>query len=134
MAELAIADYRGYELSKLESEIEGLSYTVHTLEKLHELYPQYEMYFIIGSDNLRKMEDWYHPEEIFRMCTVVMGNRPGAEGEKDGRFADKLMRIEIEPVDISSTEIRQMVREDKSIEQFVPPAVAEYIRKEGLYV
>lgn len=134
MTTLAISDISGFELSRLESEIRGLSYTVHTLEKLHESYPAHEIYFMIGSDNLHKMEDWYHPEDIFRMCTVVMGNRPGLEGEQGGKFADKLMRLDIEPLDISSTEIRQFVREGKPIEQFVPPAVAEYIKKEGLYV
>lgn len=134
MTSLAIADYPEYEISLLEADIKGPSYTVHTLDKLQELYPDYDIYFIIGSDNLHKMEEWYHPEEIFNLSTVVMGNRPGIEGEMQGRFADRLLRLEIEPVDISSTEIRQMVREGKSIEPFVPLKVAEYILRKGLYV
>lgn len=134
MTSLAILDQANFELSKLESEIKGPSYTVHTLERLHLLYPDYEIFFIIGSDNLAKMEEWHKPEEIFRLCTVVMGNRPGAEGCKGGRFENRLLRIEIEPLDISSTELRLAVKRGESIEQFVPPAVANYIAREGLYV
>jgi len=134
MTSLAIFNQPDFELSKLESEIKGPSYTVNTLERLHLLFPEYDIYFIIGSDNLAKMEEWHKPEDIFRLSTVVMGNRPGEEGRKSGIFEDKLMRIEIEPVDLSSTEIRKAVKRGESIEHFVPPAVAQYIAEEGLYV
>lgn len=134
MTVLGILGQPDFELSTLESKIEGPSYTVHTLKRLHLLFPDYEIYFIIGSDNLAKMEEWHKPEEIFRMSTVVMGNRPGEEGRKRGIFEDKLMRIKIEPVNISSTEIREAVKRGESIEHLVPPAVAQYIAEVGLYV
>lgn len=134
MVELAIEDIPDFLLSDLESEIEGPSYTVKTLMRLNQIYPDFELYFIIGSDNLKKMEEWYQPEKIFQLATVVMGNRPGEEGTRTGLLEDKLKRINIHPVDISSTEIREAVRNCKPIDRFVPPRVAEYIAREGLYV
>jgi nicotinate-nucleotide adenylyltransferase len=133
MVELAIRDIPDFLLSDLESEIEGPSYTVKTLTRLAQKYPDFELYFIIGSDNLKKMEEWYQPEKIFQLATVVMGNRPGEEGLRTGAFEDRLKRIRIHPVDISSTEIREAVRDNRAINAYVPPQVAEYIAREGLY-
>jgi nicotinate-nucleotide adenylyltransferase len=134
MVELAIKDIPDFLLSDLESEIEGPSYTVMTLTRLVQKYPDFELYFIIGSDNLKKMEEWYQPEKIFQMATVVMGNRPGEEGLRSGQFEGRLKRIEIHPMDISSTEIREAVRNNRTINEYVPPLVAKYIAEEGLYV
>jgi nicotinate-nucleotide adenylyltransferase len=134
MVELAIKDIPDFLLSDLESEIEGPSYTVMTLTRLVQKYPDFELYFIIGSDNLKKMEEWYQPEKIFQMATVVMGNRPGEEGLRSGQFEGRLKRIEIHPMDISSTEIREAVRNNRNINEYVPPQVAKYIAEEGLYV
>ncbi len=133
MVELAIQDIPDFLLSDLESEIEGPSYTVKTLTRLAQKYPDFELYFIIGSDNLKKMEEWYQPEKIFRLATVVMGNRPGQEGLRSGVFEDRLKRIRIHPMNISSTEIRDAVRNNQAIDAYVPRPVAEYIAREGLY-
>ncbi len=134
MTEIALQHEQYFEASDLESDIEGLSYTVHTLERIKALYPNYELYFIIGSDNLGKMEEWHEPEAIFELAHVVMGERPGEDDTVDSPFRDRILKIKMEPVDISSTEIRKMVREHKSIEGLVPPGVAEYISRNGLYV
>lgn len=134
MVQLAIGDIPGFELSEVEKEIEGPSYSVNTLKKLHEIYPEYEIYFIIGSDNLGKMEEWHRPEKIFDLAHVVMANRPGDDRPEQSRFEERMIKIKMPPMDISSTEIRNMVREGKAIDKFVPPDVVKYIRTEGLYV
>jgi nicotinate-nucleotide adenylyltransferase len=134
MTRIAVENEKYFEASDLESNIKGLSYTVNTLERIKDIYPEYELYFIIGSDNLEKMEEWHKPELIFELAHVVMGERPGEDSTADSPFRDRILKIEMEPVDISSTEIREMVREKKSIDGLVPPKVAEYIVRNKLYV
>lgn len=134
MTKIALEDEPHCEASDMESKMKGLSYTVNTLEHLKAIYPNYELYFIIGSDNLSKMEEWHKPEEIFNLAHVVMGVRPGEDSAIDNPFKDRIVKIKMEPVDISSTEIRKRVREHKTIEGLVPRPVAEYITRNKLYV
>jgi len=134
MVKLAIRDFKGFEISNIESDIEGPSFTVKTIAKLIELYTESDIYFIIGEDNITNMEEWYKPEEIFKLSKVVMGNRPGSTPDDNARFNDMLIRIDIPPMDISSTDIRKAVSERRSIDDLVPDVVKEYIAREGLYV
>lgn len=134
MTSLALKNEQYCEASDMESKMKGLSYTVNTLERLKNIYPNYELYFIIGSDNLSKMEEWHKPEDIFKLAHVVMGERPGEENILSSIFRDRIEIIQMEPVDISSTMIREMVRAHKPIDILVPPAVAEYIIRNKLYV
>jgi nicotinate-nucleotide adenylyltransferase len=134
MVKQAILDFNGFEISDIESEIKGPSYTVKTIRKLIDLYPGSEIFFIIGEDNITSMEEWYKPEEIFKYSKVVMGNRPGETPKSNARFNDMLVRISIPPMNISSTEIRKAVHENRSIDNLVPDVVSEYIAREGLYV
>jgi len=95
--------------------------------------PDSELYFIIGADNLAKMEEWHHPEKIFATAHVVVGQRPGAKPAAC-RFEQQMLKINIPPLDISSTQIRNLARAGRPIADLVPPAVAEYIARERLYV
>lgn len=134
MTELSIAEIPEFEASALEAEITGPSYTIKMLEKVKLHYPEFELYFIIGSDNLAKMEEWYQPDLIFSLAQVVMGNRPGPDGSLTGKYEQKLLKLEIEPTDISSTQIRAAVKAGANIKKYLPTQVADYIIKEGLYV
>ncbi len=79
---------------------------------------------MIGGDNWALFDRWYHAEDIKQNYQIVVYPRKGAEGGIEG----------LELIDISSTEIRQRIKEGKGIRRMVPKAVADYIRKEGLYV
>ncbi|NIR65864.1 MAG: nicotinate (nicotinamide) nucleotide adenylyltransferase [candidate division Zixibacteria bacterium] len=134
MTEIAVKDKAGLQASAIESHIRGHSYSLKTLRKLKDEFPEFALYFLIGSDNLKKMEDWHKPEEIMRLAQVVMAERPGEEGSAPARFEKKIMKIEMPPVDISSTQIREAVRRGDPIDDYVPEEVAQYIDRNKLYV
>jgi nicotinate-nucleotide adenylyltransferase len=87
---------------------------------------------LIGADGLRTFAKWRNPEKIVELATVVVLRRSGESPDVSGLPGPPTL-IETRRIDISSTEIRQRVREGKSIRGFVPDAVADYIASAGLY-
>ena len=95
------------------------SYTWNTLQALSKDYPEREFVLMIGGDNWDLFDKWYRAEDIKQNYEIIVYTRtPGEPGF----------------IDISSTNIRQRIKEGKGIRRLVPKAVADYIRKEGLYV
>lgn len=142
MVRAAIAPYPQYEISTIEIERGGYSYTVDTLRALEELYPERELMLVIGTDMLYMFEKWYRFEDILKMCTLVAVGRNRGDSEGMFEMADRLRRkygarvdvIIIDPVEISSTELREMVRSGCDISAYVPQGAAEYIKEHGLYL
>jgi nicotinate-nucleotide adenylyltransferase len=94
------------------------SYTWNTLQALSKDYPDREFVLLMGGDNWALFDRWYHHEDIAANYQIVVYTRtPGEPGY----------------MDISSTEIRQRIREGRGIKRMVPKAVAEYITKHHLY-
>ena len=131
MLELTVAGHGDFEISKIELERQGPSYTIDTILSLKELYPYNEFCFLLGADNVLEMEDWFQPERIFENVVVAAVNRPGFH--PSGRFASKVRYFDMEPVPISSTMIREKVKAGESIAGFVHPAVEKYIEENDLY-
>lgn len=139
MVRLATAPYPGLVASDFELAREGKSYTAHTLSLLKEEMPEAELYFIMGSDMLRTLHSWYHPETICQCARLVCICRQGEEGGET-EAAQRLQEaygadvILLPPVrEVSSTEIRERVHKALPITHLVPQAVAEYICANGLY-
>ena len=128
------AQVSDWELLKKEK-----SYSVETIRHFKELYPEDELFFIIGADSFRDLPSWWHYRELMELCSLVVVSRPDvlketllsrfAGDEKPPRvfFLDDIF------VDISSTQIREMVKKGEDISRLVPPAVSDYILKNGLY-
>lgn len=132
MVNLAIKNNPYFELSDIEIRRGNVSYTVDTLKQLHGEYPKgTEFYFITGSDSLSIIDSWKDPEEIFKLCVFVVAKRPGFQLKKELPYGSKV--IEITPVDVSSSEVREMVKKGESISSFVPTKVVDFIEKNGLY-
>ena len=131
MLQLALRDIPEFEISDIELVREGLSYSVDTLREIKKLYKNMEIIFIIGADNISEMESWYRPDEIFKYATVVSFNRPGYESR--GKYKMKIRLFNMQPVDVSSTDIRERVGAGRSIEGLVSDPVREYIEKNKLY-
>jgi nicotinate-nucleotide adenylyltransferase len=91
-----------------------------------------ELFWLIGADGLQTFAKWRNPEKIVELATVIVMRRSGEMPDVSG-FPGPPRVIETRRIDISSTEIRQRVREGKSIRGFVPDAVADYIASAGLY-
>ncbi|MCJ7577911.1 MAG: nicotinate-nucleotide adenylyltransferase [candidate division Zixibacteria bacterium] len=134
MTQLAVKGNPYFFVSDIELKREGLSYTVETLKELKELHRDSEIYFLTGSDVLDEITTWKDPEEIYKLAKIVIAVRPGFDKfDPENHFAKKSIIVEITGMDISSTQIREKVRNGESIKYLVPSKVEEYIRKRNLY-
>lgn len=142
MIALAIANNPKFELSTIEMEREGTTYTVDTLRLLTKQYTDTEYYFIIGADSLFQLPKWKNPQEICSLCTIVAANRDRVEEEKLIGQADYLKNIynagiiliDMPTIQISSEVIRERIASNRSVRYWLPEAVMEYIAKNDLYV
>ena len=131
-----------FEVSDIEINRGGKSYTVDTVNAVKELYPQGDLYLFMGDDMFLSFNKWYKYEEIINMCTIVAACRTEALLELDNMraFARDVLHIgehkvifcESVPVEISSTTIRENIK--NNCFDYIDGAVAEYIKAEGLYL
>ena len=157
MLELAVADRPGFQVSRLEAEREGPSFSIDTLKALRLwLGPEAELFFIIGMDAFAEIHTWKAYRELLDYASFVVIGRPdhcqqscgqtvvadfpgyafvealgswGGESDQEGA----IYPLAVPPMEVSSTAIRQAVREGKSIQGLVPEAVVQYIEAHGLY-
>jgi len=142
MLEAAITGRKGFEVSDIELYRPGLSYTIDTLKALRDrLNPSDELFFIMGWDSINELPRWKQAPELVKLCTIVALTRPNTvkpDMKKLERAIPGLKghytMLDIPPVDISSTEIRDRVKDGKAIKRLVPAAVEKYIRENNLYV
>ena len=141
MVRLAIGDTPGFEPSRLELDREGRSYTLLTLQELHRIYPDGELYFIIGGDSLTQLHTWYRAKEFIPLCTFVVFARDQVDKEAAEdccqrlreEYGGRLVLMDAPLWEISSTQIRALAAKGAPLCEFVPPAVEDYIHKKGLY-
>ena len=132
MAKLLVGDDARFQVDAVEIERGGLSYTVDTLTTLTARWPSAELYWLVGADVPRSFAKWRQPERIVELATVVVLQRAG-ETPDLASMPGRPRCLATRRIDISSTEIRDRVRQGKSIRGFVPDAVAAYIEAERLY-
>lgn len=128
MVKRAISGLDGFEPCDWEIKREERSYTRDALLHFKEAFPEDELYFIIGGDSLKDFDKWYKPEEILKLCTLLVYDRAG--GVTDSCFAKKIDGVKI---DISSSEIRENVKNGVSIEEKVSKAVSQFIKRNEIY-
>lgn len=140
MVRLAIADNPCFTVSDMEIRRGGQSYTVDTLRLLKQIYgPSYILYFISGTDTIEDLPNWNHPEDILRLCEFIGAARPGTTDivdsikERFGSLGKHILPMPVPTMDISSTELRRRIRGGLSIRYMMPPSVAAYIQKNGVY-
>jgi nicotinate-nucleotide adenylyltransferase len=129
MLELALAGEPRFQLDARELEPGATGYTVDTLRALkREFGPQRTLYFLMGADQLAKLDDWHRPDEVRRLARVAVFARPGFElAERDAE------RVPLAPMDISASAIRARAARGDDLAGMVPPAVANYIARHNLY-
>jgi nicotinate-nucleotide adenylyltransferase len=130
MVKLAIKKNNYFSVSDIEIKRDGRSYTIDTVREFKRTYPDDDLYFIIGSDLLKYLDDWKDLDEIIKMVKFVVATRPGYLLEK---IPSHIATLPIRAVDISGFEIRKAIEEDKSFRYLVPEAVFNYIGKHRLY-
>jgi len=112
---------------------DGPSYTLHSVEHIERVYPNAHLFWIIGSDHLPHLNKWYCIEKLVRKIRFILVQRPGHDFTWPGIPGLYLFPVENPLVPISSSNIRQFIREGKAIDDFVPPEVARFIREQHLY-
>lgn len=123
MVRLAIRGNPSFRISTIEIKRKGKSYSVDTLEELHRLYKgEARFFFIIGSDSIPGLKAWKGIDKLMKLSKLVAVTRPGYHLRYPG-----VMMIEIPTLSISSTDIRRLVKQGKSIRYLVPSAVRRYI-------
>ena len=140
MVRLAIRDYPYFELSLIEAQKSGNTYTYETLESLTTLNPNTKYYFIMGADSLFQIEQWYQPERIYKLAILVCAIRDDydimdikAKGSMLEQAGAEIIYLDIPKIELSSTNIRAKVQKNLSISNDVPVEVANYIKQEHLY-
>ena len=128
LVRLAVAGYSKFKASDFEFHLPRPSYTIHTLEALHRAYPEHAFYFIMGSDNWASFTRWYEWERILSENHILIYPRPGYPVQKD--MLPGHARLVSSPVfEISSTFIRQALKEGKDIRYFLHPAVYDRLKE-----
>ncbi len=142
MAEIAAKEADYIEVSDIEYNRDGLSYTVPTVEEIYEKYPVEGMInFIIGTDAFKNIESWYQTEKLKNLVDFVLFVREDEQQLKqDETYLQKLKQkgynykmMKMPFIDISSTQIRKNIHNSVPIKAMVPDGVAKYIDKHDLY-
>ncbi|MCR4649544.1 MAG: nicotinate-nucleotide adenylyltransferase [Lachnospiraceae bacterium] len=145
MLKLAVEDIEKFETSDIEIKRPGYTYTKDTVIELKKLYPNDELYFLVGTDTLFNIEKWYEPQFLFDNLIFLVADRNDSESKKKVDYLKFQFNAEIEFLnndfyDISSSEIREYIKkngysfEDKRISENISSEVLEYIKSNHLYL
>ena len=126
----------GIEISDIEREMGGVSYTINTIRELAKRCPDERFYLLIGGDMLFSFREWFKYESILKESTVCAVAREDDSFTDMVEFANQIGRVKVLPanvVDVSSTEIRERLSSGGDVSELVPGTVAEYIDENGLF-
>ena len=134
MVEVAIEGKENLEVSPVEINRKGPSFTIETLGEMKEVYGN--IAFIVGADNLINIDTWKEPEKLLNSCPFIVAPRGGIlKGDfNKGIFKGKDLRfLNMSEISLSSTEVRERIIEGQPIDGMVPKRVRDFIREKGLY-
>ena len=144
MLQLALAGHDSMQVSTIETERGGISFTAQTLAEIHESRPEAKLFFLMGADSLHDLHSWRDPEKVCQLAIPVAVGRPDSPPPDYRSLAglvspERLQEIERAQVqspliDLSSTDIRRRVCQGKSIRYRTPRAVEKYIETQRLYL
>lgn len=134
MVQAAVGDVAGVEASRLELDRGGESYTADTLATMAELHPGAELFLVVGWDVADQLATWERHDEVQRLATLVVVNRPGSGRprfleEQGWRVTD----VTIPNLEISSTDLRARAVDGRPFDYLVPEAAVHVLRARGLY-
>ena len=142
MVELAVQGNPHFQLSTIELDREGTTYTVDTLAQLTKENPNTDYYFILGADSLIKLETWKNCQGVLDLCTVVVAGRDDLKTEdiqlkiqyyKD-KYGARIITLNMPSYELSSGFLRDRISKGKSIQYYVPEKVKDYILSNFLYM
>ncbi|MEA4981344.1 MAG: nicotinate (nicotinamide) nucleotide adenylyltransferase [Paludibacter sp.] len=134
MVILSISGNDKFKASDVEFTMPIPSYTIDTLHRLSELFPEHRFSLVIGSDNALVFDQWKNPEQILNEYDVFVYPRNGYDFQLVAAKYPKMQLLDTPIYEISSTEIRGMIRENKATGPWLHPMVAAYIKENSLYI
>ncbi len=132
MVQLAVEDNSYLKASNVEFHMEKPSYTIYTLAVLTEKYPDFDFVLLMGSDNLESFHRWKNHKEIIANYAIYVYNRPGKKQTKFDNHP-KIKFFEAPLMQISSSYIRNQIKEGKSVEYLLTPKVFNYLMEIHAY-
>lgn len=141
MVKRAIQNNNNFELSLLEIERQGMTYTVDTISELVEKNPDIDYYFIIGADSLFSLDKWKSPEKLLLITKFIVASRYGMCDDEllerikmlKTKYGGEFYITKIPTIDISSSQIRVDIGNSKSVRYQINDSVYDYILKNELY-
>ena len=142
MVELAIAGNPDFEISRMELDRSGPSYSVDTLKSFRRSFgAETDLYFITGADAIVEILTWKRVDELVGLCSFIAATRPGyslpqlnnAIQALPVEFQEKIFTFQIPGIAVSSTEIRERIRAGKPIKYLLPTEVENYITDHKIY-
>lgn len=158
MVELALSSFDRFFPSSIEIDARGMSYSIVTLNRVKEMFPQAEIFFLLGIDAFLEIDTWKDYEDVLERCSFVVMSRPGfrldearailtekynqrmvevsgpIEKGNTERISPKIYLVPIDTPDVSSSEVRERVGKRQSIRDLVPENVENYIKERHLYL
>jgi nicotinate-nucleotide adenylyltransferase len=141
MCKRAFEGTQGVIVSDMEIRRQGKSYTVDTLRELTA--PDRRLFLLCGTDMILTLDTWRDPDEIFKLAYPVYIRREADEDidaeliskltEYRNKYGKNVVRIQAPAIEVSSSQVREMIAQGEDISRLVPPSVAEYIEEKGLY-
>jgi nicotinate-nucleotide adenylyltransferase len=132
LVQLALGDSNKYKASNIEFTLPKPSYTIDTLAYLHDKYPKHEFILIMGSDNIVSIEKWKNYKLLLEMYKLYIYPRPGFDSDK---YKDNpnIKFINAPLMEISSSFIRDSIKQKKDVCYFMPPKVYDYVKEMHFY-
>ncbi|MCP4649430.1 MAG: nicotinate-nucleotide adenylyltransferase [PVC group bacterium] len=129
MVEAAVSDNESFITSRIEIEKKDISYTIETVQALQQKFPESEFWLIVGSD--AQLYDWKNVDELFKICRFAVAKRPQFKIDEfpaDTAFIDGAF------LNVSSTQIRGLIKRGESVANMLPEKVYQFIKEHSLYV
>ena len=141
MVKRAIEGIPYFVLQPYEIENPAIHYSYKTMEHFKEVYPEHEFYFIIGADSLFSLEKWKCPDKLLKTCIILAACREDKDTKDmlsqieylNKKYHADIRFLNTPSVEISSTEIREKIKEGISIKGLVPETVLEYLKENQLF-
>ncbi len=135
MTEALVEEISGLRADDREIRRGGPTFTVDTLEEILAEQPNTEIFLIVGADTAERLETWHRASDVVRLSTIVIVNRDKSTNAAPGFLRDaRVLNVTMNPVDVSSSGIRDAVARGESIESLTSSSVASIIRDRSLYV
>lgn len=127
MTKEAVGDIPGFIVSDFETKKETKCYSAETVKEFKKLYPDDELYFIIGDDEYASFDKWYKADELIKMCRFLVITRHGED------IRPPFIGVNMPKIPISSSMIREVLKNGGDITPYVNKSTARYIQKNKLY-